>query len=77
VTQNYHLARAVSLCRHLGVDTDGVGDGAAGHGWLTWWRATAREQGACVKAVYDLSIRRSPVYLGRHETGVEDALRGS
>ncbi|MEN3303888.1 MAG: hypothetical protein V7603_90 [Micromonosporaceae bacterium] len=77
VTQNYHLARAVSLCRHLGVDTDGVGDGAAGHDWLTWWRATAREQGACVKAVYDLSVRRSPVYLGRHETGVEDALRGS
>ncbi len=24
VTQSYHLARAVTLCRHLGVDTDGV-----------------------------------------------------
>ncbi len=76
VTQNYHLARAVSLCRHLGIETDGVGDGAAGHSWLAWWRASVREQGACVKAVYDLGVRRRPVFLGPHERGVEDALRG-
>jgi vancomycin permeability regulator SanA len=52
-----------------------VGDGAAGHSWFAWWRASLREQGACVKAVYDLSIRRPPYLLGRHETGIEDALR--
>lgn len=75
ITQNYHLPRAVSLCRHLGVVADGVGDGAAGHSWIAWWRASVRERGACVKAVYDLSIRRPPVFLGRHETGIEDALR--
>jgi vancomycin permeability regulator SanA len=77
VTQNYHLPRAVSLCRHLGVRADGVGDGAAGHDTLTWWRASIREKGACVKAVYDLSVRRAPVFLGPHETGIDNALRDS
>jgi vancomycin permeability regulator SanA len=76
VTQTYHLARAVSLCRHLGIDADGVGDDTVRHDWYQWWKATVREQGACVKAGYDLAIRRSPVFLGRHETGVQDALRG-
>ena len=28
-----------------------------------------------VKAVFDLASGRDPVHLGRHETGVEDALR--
>lgn len=76
VTQNYHLARAVTLCRHLGVDADGVGDGAAGHNWLAWWRASLREWGACVKAGYDLAVRPAPTFLGQHESGIEDALRG-
>jgi len=32
------------------------------------------EQGACVKAVFDLTLRRNPVFLGPPETGVRDAL---
>jgi vancomycin permeability regulator SanA len=74
VTQTYHLDRAVSLCRALGLDTDGVGDSSVQDKWFSWWRATFREQGACVKAVFDLSLRRNPVFLGHYETGVDDAL---
>lgn len=29
---------------------------------------------AVVKAAYDVTTYRDPVFLGRHETGVEDAL---
>jgi vancomycin permeability regulator SanA len=32
VTQSYHIQRAVSLCRHLGIDADGVGDDMSGTG---------------------------------------------
>jgi vancomycin permeability regulator SanA len=74
VSQTYHLDRAVSLCRALGVDADGVGDATVQRKWLSWWRATVREQGACIKAVFDLSLRRDPVFLGHYETGVDDAL---
>jgi vancomycin permeability regulator SanA len=75
VTQSYHLARAVALCRRLGVQAVGVGDDTARQ-YAEPWRASAtREYGACVKAVLDLASGRDPVYLGRHETGVEDALR--
>jgi vancomycin permeability regulator SanA len=75
VTQSYHIQRAVSLCRHLGIDADGVGDDSVRDRLVSWWRGTIREQGACVKAVGDLTVRRDPVFLGPHETGVEDALR--
>jgi vancomycin permeability regulator SanA len=74
VTQTYHLDRAVSLCRALGLAADGVGDASVQRKWFSWWRASAREQGACVKAVFDLTLRRDPVFLGHHETGVDDAL---
>ncbi len=74
VTQSFHVPRAVSLCRHLGIDATGVGDVSVRHAWFWWWRGVLREDLACVKAGYDLSLRRDPVFLGRHETGVEQAL---
>ena len=40
-----------------------------------WRRNVIRERLAVVKAVYDVAARRDPVYLGRHEPGVDDALR--
>lgn len=76
VTQNYHLRRAVSLCRRLGIQADGVGTGAREYGWRVWWRASIRDQVACVKAVVDLTTHRSPVFLGPHEPGIDNALRG-
>jgi vancomycin permeability regulator SanA len=74
VTQTYHLDRAVTLCRAVGVDADGVGDASVQRRWLSWWWGAGREQGACVKAVFDLSLRRDPVFLGHYESGVDDAL---
>lgn len=77
VTQNYHLPRAVSLCRHLGIEADGVGTGAREYGWSAWWYATIRDKLACVKAVADLATHRSPVFLGPHEPGIDNALHSS
>jgi len=77
VTQTYHLARAVTLCRYLGIDASGVGDDSVQGRWFSWWRASIREWGACVKAMYDLAVGRDPVFLGQHETGVDDALQAS
>jgi vancomycin permeability regulator SanA len=77
VTQTFHLDRAVALCRHLGVDADGVGDDSVK--WMAdiWRRNVIRERAAAVKAAYDVVSGRDPVYLGRHETGVEEAVRAS
>ena len=75
VTQSFHLPRAVMLCRHLGLDANGVGDESVKQFRGPWLANSTREYGACVKAVYDVESGRDPVYLGQHETGVEDALR--
>jgi vancomycin permeability regulator SanA len=75
VTQTYHLDRAVTLCRHLGIDATGVGDDSVRDRWFSWWRASLRERGACVKAVVDLATGRDPEFLGPSENGVRDALR--
>jgi vancomycin permeability regulator SanA len=77
VTQTFHVARAVALCRHLGIDATGVGDDSMRFAWVDWWRGTIREYGACVKATYDEASGRDPIFLGRHETGVDDALRAT
>jgi vancomycin permeability regulator SanA len=36
-----------------------------------------RERGANVKAILDVVSHRDPVFLGRHETGVETAVNAS
>jgi vancomycin permeability regulator SanA len=69
VTQNYHLPRAVYLCRSVGIDADGLGV-------RDWGRVPAdkmihyqaREVFADVKAVWDADISKpAPRFLGRHE----------
>jgi vancomycin permeability regulator SanA len=77
VTQTFHLDRAVALCRTLGVDAAGVGDESVKFMHDLWLRNKIRERPAAVKAVVDVVSHRDPVLLGRHETGVEDALRDS
>ncbi|MDR7274044.1 SanA/YdcF family protein [Catenuloplanes atrovinosus] len=75
VTQSFHIARSVALCRELGIDTDGVGDETVrGVQPMVWRNASTREHLAHVKAVLDLISGRDPVHLGRVETGVADAL---
>ncbi|WP_245669778.1 SanA/YdcF family protein [Micromonospora mirobrigensis] len=75
VTQSFHLDRAVTLCRSLGVQANGVGDETARRYAPLWSRGVVREYGAADKAAWDVLSGRDPVHLGRHETGVEDALR--
>lgn len=75
VTQSFHLPRAVTLCRRLGIDANGVGDETAKRYAQRWRVSTAREYGACVKAALDVLSGRDPVHLGRRETGIDDALR--
>ncbi|GAA0952243.1 ElyC/SanA/YdcF family protein [Virgisporangium aurantiacum] len=74
VTQTYHLPRAVTLCRRIGLDAYGVGDASVQQFRKPWLISSTREHGACVKAVVDLVSGRDPVFLGRHETTVDDAI---
>ena len=75
VTQTFHVDRAVALCRSLGVEADGVGDASVAIYRAPWRRGQIRERGAAVKALADVLSRRDPIFLGRHETGVEDVVR--
>ncbi|MFJ8580121.1 vancomycin high temperature exclusion protein [Micromonospora sp. NPDC093277] len=74
VTQSFHLPRAVALCRHFGIDANGVGDDTVQR-YAKWRIGSTREYGASVKAAVDVISGHDPVHLGRHETGVDDALR--
>jgi vancomycin permeability regulator SanA len=75
VTQTYHLARAVTLCRTLGVDAVGVDDDSVRIYRRPWFNDAVRERGAVVKAIVDVASGRDPVFLGPHEPGVDEALQ--
>ncbi|MCL1907036.1 MAG: YdcF family protein [Propionibacteriaceae bacterium] len=74
VSQEYHLPRAISVCRLVGVDVVAVGDpyDPEYNGWK-WWRYTAREYPATVKMILDVLRGREPI-LGDYETGVDEVL---
>ncbi|KHD75067.1 membrane protein [Actinoplanes utahensis] len=74
VTQNFHLPRAVALCREQGIDATGVGDDSARMFKDLWLRGEIREYGAAVKAAADVLTARDPVFLGPYETSLDDAL---
>ncbi|MFD2765781.1 SanA/YdcF family protein [Micromonospora eburnea] len=74
VTQSFHVPRAVALCRHLGIEANGVGDDSVRQ-YSKWRIGSIREYGASVKAAVDVLSGRDPVHLGRRETGIDDALR--
>ena len=75
VSQGYHLPRAVTTCRAVGLDADGVGDWTATRYTGVWESGERREKLAAVKAVIDVMTGRDPV-LGEPETSVQDALAG-
>ncbi|MCP2164944.1 SanA/YdcF family protein [Goodfellowiella coeruleoviolacea] len=77
VTQNFHLPRAVALCRAAGIDAYGVGHDSSGinNGVGTYY-GYVREAFASGKAMWDALVAKpDPRLLGPAETGVTDALR--
>ncbi len=71
VTQEFHVRRAVFLCRAAGIDAAGVGSAAPDDDT----RYQVREVPAAIKATFDVVVGADPKYLGRYETGVDEALR--
>jgi vancomycin permeability regulator SanA len=74
VTQRYHLARAVTLCRQAGIDTDGVGARCDGCWWTTLANKSVREYFACTKAAWEAYRDRPPAVSSPPSTEVADAL---
>jgi vancomycin permeability regulator SanA len=70
VTQEFHVRRAVFLCREAGIDAAGVGSVAPDNDT----RYQVREVPAALKATFDVVVDADPKYLGKHETGVDHAL---
>ncbi|WP_328851087.1 YdcF family protein [Micromonospora globbae] len=74
VTQSYHLSRAVTLCRHLGLDADGVDARCSGCGATLLARKAVRDYFASGKAAWDAVRRRPPAVSSPPSREVDDAL---
>lgn len=74
ITQRFHLPRAVTLCRAVGVDAMGVGDDSRPYAPVATVSSYLRELPAALKAVADLVVRPDPRFLGPREPGIERAL---
>ncbi|WP_091643494.1 SanA/YdcF family protein [Micromonospora pallida] len=75
VTQSYHLARAVTLCRHVGLDADGVAARCDDCSATLLVGKTVRDYFASGKAAWDAVRRRPPAVVSPADPGVRDALR--
>lgn len=73
VTQSFHLARAVTTCRAVGIEAVGVGDTSVKSRRATWAKTTLRDQLAAMKTVVDLVTDRQPL-LGPADDAVQVAL---
>lgn len=74
VTQPYHLARAVALCRDAGLDADGVGARCDGCVSLNLARNSVRDYFACTKAALDAFHNREPGVTSDPTSAVRDAV---
>ncbi|WP_367131660.1 vancomycin high temperature exclusion protein [Saccharothrix sp. HUAS TT1] len=75
VTQEFHLPRAVALCRSAGIEAFGVGHDTSGRWWSTTAYGHFREGVAAGKAMWDgLVAKPDPRFLGPREDGVTSAL---
>ncbi|MEU4743990.1 ElyC/SanA/YdcF family protein [Actinosynnema sp. NPDC023658] len=75
VTQEFHLPRAVALCRSAGIEAFGVGHDTSAEWWTTTAYGHVREGFAAGKAMWDgLVTKPDPRFLGPRETGVTRAL---
>jgi vancomycin permeability regulator SanA len=76
ITQRFHLPRALTLCRAVGVHAWGVGDDSRPYAPISTAFSYLRELPAGLKAVVDLVVRPGPRFLGPREPGVQHALQG-
>ena len=76
VTQSDHLSRAVTLCRHLGIDADGVTARCADCSAFLLASKAVRDYLASGKAAWDAVRRRPPAVRSPQDPGIQDALRG-
>ncbi|MCO5974776.1 SanA/YdcF family protein [Actinoallomurus soli] len=74
VTQNFHLPRALTLCRAAGIDAWGVGDDSGRYAATATESLYVREIPAVLKATYEVALRPRPYYLGPREAGIRRAL---
>lgn len=73
VTQDYHLPRALRICRSIGLDAVGVGSRVAS-GTAAWTDGARREVLADLKAVWELLTRPEPRFSGPPDPAVTRAL---
>ena len=74
VSQSFHLPRAVTICRRVGIDADGV-DALCVCPEAIVRKNVAREFGADLKAVWDVGRRRGPEVASPPDPALTDALR--
>jgi vancomycin permeability regulator SanA len=72
ISQDFHIRRALALCRAAGVRSYGIGV-AAKHD-ATWYYGGTREIFAAGKAALDAVFEPDPRFLGPRERGVARAL---
>ena len=75
LTQSFHIRRAVALCRDAGIDAIGVGDETVAVYRQPWRNGLIREQGAIVKALFEVVTGHEPTHWGPRETSLDEALR--
>lgn len=75
ITQRFHLPRAITLCRAVGIDAWGVGDDSWAYAPDATINSYARELPAALKAMYSLAVRPDPRFLGPREPGIRQALQ--
>ncbi|MFC7546845.1 vancomycin high temperature exclusion protein [Plantactinospora sp. GCM10030261] len=74
VTQSYHLSRAVTLCRHLGIDADGVTARCPDCPTTLVVGKSVRDYFASGKAAWDAVRRRPPAVNSPQNSDVRDAV---
>lgn len=75
VTQSYHLSRAVTVCRRLGLEVDGVAARCDDCGTAVLAEKWFRDYLASGKAVWDVARDRPPAVESPEDPGVRNALR--
>jgi vancomycin permeability regulator SanA len=74
VTQAFHIPRAVTLCRRVGIEASGVGDPSFGDRPGGTVQGYIREVLAAPRALFDAAFQPDPRFLGEYEHALDDAL---